>query len=508
MPLLRTFAAAVAVLLGALPLAAQPATPIEADGPFAVGFNNVAFTDTNFGQGRISGRVYYPATASGPGAQPDPSGGPFPLVAFQHGYLGRPSNYDALSAHIASWGFVVASTGTETGFFPDQFQYARDTRSLLYYVEDQSGAAGPFAGMVDDGPWAASGHSMGGGVLAILVGIEPRVRTVIGLQSAFVNDSRIGDLAAFTGAHFQIAGSRDRIVPPSQVVRYFGVAEAARRNVYFEVQGMGHSGPTDTPPNGEPLSAAEQRRLHRRLVTGILRAEQKGQEDLYAEILGAGIEDEPVVFESDCADPPLWVRPSAEAPDALLVGAAGAPGATITLAWSDERDPRPTPYGEAGIALDPARTLYDGPADATGTAEALLPLAQVGGADSVFVQGLALGAEVQSVTRVDARAVGGSAPLALGGDVGTTARLLGVYPNPFVEGVVVRFEADGASGVEVYDVLGRRVRTLPVEEARAGRQEVRWDGLDAAGRPVAPGLYVVRVQAGQGVLTQPVVRAR
>ncbi len=494
------------LLVFAGPSAAQP---IEADGPFLVGRTDVVFDDDVFGQGTIRGRIYYPATAAGVETQPDASGGPFPLVAFQHGYLGRPRNYDDLCEHIASWGFVVASTGTETGLFPNQPQYARDTRSLLYYVEDQSDAPGSFNGMVDDGPWAASGHSMGGGVLALLIGIEPRVQTIIGLQSAFVNDARIDNLNAFTGRHFQIAGSVDGIVPPSQVVRYFNEADAASRNVYFEVIGMGHSGPTDNVPNNEPLPAADQKRLHKRLVTGILRAEIKGEENLYAELLGEGIADEPVEFDATCTDPPLWVRPSTD-PSTVVVGTAGAPGAETVLAWSDRRGMRPTPVGEIGIALSPQRILFRGPAAADGTAEALLPLADIGTADSVFVQGLALGS-TGSVTRVEAQATGNSAAPVSAASRSTDAigtRFIDAYPNPFRDDLTVRYHLAeaGPIEVEVYDVLGRSVSVLSTSTQAVGMHEARWDGRDASGRAVAPGLYVIRLHAGDTHHSHTIVR--
>ncbi len=489
-------------VLLSLPSAAQP---IEAEGPFLVGRTDVVFDDAVFGQGTIRGRIYYPATASGVETPPRAGSGPFPLVAFQHGYLGRPSNYDDLCEHLASWGFVVASTGTETGFFPNQAQYARDTRSLLYYVEDRSDAPGPFSGMVDDGPWAAAGHSMGGGVLPLLIGIEPRVRTIIGLQSAFVNDGRVDNLNAFTGAHFQVAGSVDRIVPPSQVVRYFGEAEAARRNVYFEVIGMGHSGPTDTVPSTEPLPAADQQRLHRRLVTGLLRAEVKGEENLYADLLGEGIAGEPVEFEAVCPDPPLWARSSVGAAG-LLVGTAGAPGAETVLAWSDARAARPTPYGEVGISLAPRRVLFRGPATASGTAEAFLSVADLETADSVFVQGLALG-PVASVTRVEARATGFGtrAPAA---SARPEAGPLASYPNPFRDRLTVHFDLaeTGPAEIGVYDVLGRRVAVLATGEHPAGPHEVLWDGRDASGRATAAGLYLVRLRSGGTTQAQSVVR--
>jgi hypothetical protein len=54
-----------------------------------------------------------------------------------------------------------------------------------------------------------------------------------------------------------------------------------------------------------------------------------------------------------------------------------------------------------------------------------------------------------------------------------------------------------AAGAAVYDLAGRRVRTLPTSAAEP--DVVRWDGRDASGRVVASGTYFVRpVWAGEG----------
>ena len=72
------------------------------------------------------------------------------------------------------------------------------------------------------------------------------------------------------------------------------------------------------------------------------------------------------------------------------------------------------------------------------------------------------------------------------------------YPNPFnpetVIGYVLRERKEVV--LAVYDVLGRRVRTLVHEEQGAGRHEVVWNGLDGSGMPVASGMYVYRLEAG------------
>jgi hypothetical protein len=215
--------------LTCLPVIAQE---IEDPGPYPVGWRDVTFVDKIFGQGTITGRMYYPALSAGHMADPDPSSGPYPLVGFMHGWLSSPDMYDNLCTHIASWGFVVASTGTETGFFLDMDQFARDTRSFLHWVDSESNEPGSWLfGMAWDGDWAASGHSMGGGTLSFLIGIEPRVRTIVGLQALFTAKG-VDNMRDYTGNPYQIAGEVDMLVPWETVHDWFVEAVSARHNVF------------------------------------------------------------------------------------------------------------------------------------------------------------------------------------------------------------------------------------------------------------------------------------
>ena len=48
--------------------------------------------------------------------------------------------------------------------------------------------------------------------------------------------------------------------------------------------------------------------------------------------------------------------------------------------------------------------------------------------------------------------------------------------------------------VDVFDLLGARVRMLWDGSAAAGEQVLRWDGRDANGRAMGSGVYLVRVR--------------
>lgn len=71
------------------------------------------------------------------------------------------------------------------------------------------------------------------------------------------------------------------------------------------------------------------------------------------------------------------------------------------------------------------------------------------------------------------------------------------FPNPFNPVVRIPFDLDHARDVHirVYDVQGKLVRTLVNGPRAPGHDEVKWDARDNAGRPVASGVYIVRMQA-------------
>lgn len=94
--------------------------------------------------------------------------------------------------------------------------------------------------------------------------------------------------------------------------------------------------------------------------------------------------------------------------------------------------------------------------------------------------------------------------LATGVDGPITPRVSGVesvFPNPFNPQTTVRLAMAraGAATVQVFDVRGRRVRTLLDGAVEAGRHDLVWDGTDDAGRAVSSGVYFVRAVHRDGV---------
>ena len=72
-------------------------------------------------------------------------------------------------------------------------------------------------------------------------------------------------------------------------------------------------------------------------------------------------------------------------------------------------------------------------------------------------------------------------------------------PNPFNPQTTISFQVAQPDVVhlEVFDLAGRRVRTLVHEMRPPGRHDVVWDGKDDGARQLPSNLYLLRLQIGR-----------
>ena len=72
------------------------------------------------------------------------------------------------------------------------------------------------------------------------------------------------------------------------------------------------------------------------------------------------------------------------------------------------------------------------------------------------------------------------------------------HPNPFNPDTEFRFYIPEAAHVklEIYNLLGQRVRVLAIRQIPAGSHSIRWDGKDDFGAAVSSGVYLYRISAG------------
>jgi hypothetical protein len=91
-----------------------------------------------------------------------------------------------------------------------------------------------------------------------------------------------------------------------------------------------------------------------------------------------------------------------------------------------------------------------------------------------------------------------------------TQYLNAISPNPFTHQTTITFSLpeDVHSRLALYDTHGRRVRLLVDDQPGAGHHTASWDGTDDLGRPVAAGVYFVRLQFAERAAVGKVVVRR
>jgi hypothetical protein len=81
------------------------------------------------------------------------------------------------------------------------------------------------------------------------------------------------------------------------------------------------------------------------------------------------------------------------------------------------------------------------------------------------------------------------------------------FPNPFNPVTSIRYNLPQAGLVklQVYDLMGREIRTLTAGFENAGEKSAIWDARDNQGAMVSSGVYIYRLEAGEQVLSDKVI---
>jgi hypothetical protein len=84
------------------------------------------------------------------------------------------------------------------------------------------------------------------------------------------------------------------------------------------------------------------------------------------------------------------------------------------------------------------------------------------------------------------------------------------YPNPFNPSTTIRYDLPERSYVtlSIYDLLGRKVRTLSNRVEEPGFKSAIWDGTNDQGQQVGAGVYLYQIKAGDYVETKKMVLLR
>ena len=81
------------------------------------------------------------------------------------------------------------------------------------------------------------------------------------------------------------------------------------------------------------------------------------------------------------------------------------------------------------------------------------------------------------------------------------------YPNPFNPVTTLRYglPQDGLVNITIYDMIGRKVKTLVNDAQTAGYKSIQWNATNDRNEPVSAGLYLYTIQAGDFRQTKKMV---
>ena len=202
--------------LVALLFLATPAVADDLSAPGALLAARRDITVTRTDGSNFTATIHYPGTSTAVGAPLNPAAGPYPIIAFGHGYLAPVSLYQSTGAHLATWGFITVFPQTQGGLIMNHTALAADLVSSLDWIAGQATVAGsPWFGGADGSRRGAMGHSMGGGSAMLAAKSDPRIRCLVPWAAAETIPSSITAALSIECATRLIVGSQDAIIPPS-----------------------------------------------------------------------------------------------------------------------------------------------------------------------------------------------------------------------------------------------------------------------------------------------------
>ncbi len=84
------------------------------------------------------------------------------------------------------------------------------------------------------------------------------------------------------------------------------------------------------------------------------------------------------------------------------------------------------------------------------------------------------------------------------------------YPNPFNPETTIRYQIGqrGQVTLEIYNMLGQKIRTLVHKSQSPGQHQIHWNGANDAGNSVASGIYIYSLKTSEFTHTRKLVLIR
>ena len=227
---------------------------------------------------------------------------------------------------------------------------------------------------------------------------------------------------------------------------------------------------------------------------------------------GAFVVDTVVVSVSSVNDIPteFALLSPADSVEVVITAASVAQGATIDVSWTASEDADGDTVGYGFVLFNGSYSLqtdalYSVDIEFTELSIAhssAIALLEIAGYQSLTCDWLVFATDGQDTTFsseirtliIDARTVLSTEEAA----IPEVFALHQNYPNPFNPTTTIKYDLPEAKNVQVliYDIMGRKVRTLIDEHQDIGYRSIQWDASDDYGRGVSAGMYVYTIQAG------------
>jgi len=300
-----------------LPAAAAAQAP-ESPGPYPPAWREVTFVNPYPGSPSIPCRVAYPGKTAGKDAPLDPSGGPYPVIVFGHGYGHQSVHYTQLADHLASWGFLFVAHDTHLRDRPKQIE---DMTALVRIARDEhTNPKSILFGAVDVKKIGVAGHSMGGGSVAGILGGTADVQAGLLLAPSDTPQPNASPWMQTARAPYLIlAGAGDTTVPPEKNAELFyqmGNANQGFRGYVLLWKGCDHYAVAYTTSRSTP-EQIEAFARSRRFSTAFLLALLRDRHPFYDWVVGKGAHADPKVDR---------LRFEVRSPNLYLTGEPGVGG--------------------------------------------------------------------------------------------------------------------------------------------------------------------------------------
>lgn len=139
-----------------------------------------------------------------------------PLIAWGNGTGALPDNYDELLRHLASWGFIVIDTYSQTTGTGKEIMAA-----IEYMLSENEATVSPFYHRIQKDRVGAAGHSQGStGVINAYTNFEngDLIRTIVSIalpDLKYCDPEDVYNTSALKVPFFVMGGTRDFIISPS-----------------------------------------------------------------------------------------------------------------------------------------------------------------------------------------------------------------------------------------------------------------------------------------------------